>query len=155
MGHRYSVPYLLIGRQLEVRETKDRIEVYHGPRQVASHEQVLGRTFLRITVPEHRPPRGHRPSTQPVPEEQRLAQADPPVPAYAVALKQRSGGRGALALRRLLGLYREYPRPALLHAVALAHQYGLFDLDRLERLTLRVIAKEYVIFRDDDGEPDA
>jgi hypothetical protein len=43
----------------------------------------------------------------------------------------------------LLGLYREYPRPAFLHAVALARQYGLFDLDRLERLTLRVIAKEY------------
>ena len=36
-GHRYSVPYLLIGRQLEVRETKDRIDVYHGPRLVASH----------------------------------------------------------------------------------------------------------------------
>ena len=149
------MPYLLIGRQLEVRETKDRIEVYQGPRQVASHEKVLGRTFLRITVPEHRPPRGHRPSTQPVPEEQLLAAADPPVPVYAVALKQRSGGRGALALRRLLGLYREYPRPAFLHAVALAHQYGLFDLDRLERLTLRVIAKEYFILRDDDGEPDA
>jgi hypothetical protein len=27
-GHRYSVPYLLIGRQLEVRETKDRIDMH-------------------------------------------------------------------------------------------------------------------------------
>jgi hypothetical protein len=106
-GHRYSVPYLLIGRQLEVRETKDRIDVYHGPRLVASHVKVLSRTFLRVTVPEHRPPRGQRPSTQPVPEEPLLAQADPPVPAYAAALKQRSGGRGTLALRRLLVLYRE------------------------------------------------
>src|SRR5712692_4314006 len=35
-AHRYSVPYLLIGRQLDVRETKDRIDVYHGPRLVAS-----------------------------------------------------------------------------------------------------------------------
>ena len=74
---------------------------------------------------------------------------------YAVALKQRSEGRGTLALRRLLGLYREYPRLAFLQAVTLARQYGLFDLDRLERLTLRVIAKEYFILRDDDGEPDA
>jgi hypothetical protein len=37
--------------------------------------------------------------------------------------------------------------------VTLAQQYGLFDLDRLERLTLRVIAKEYFILADDDGDP--
>ena len=154
-GHRYSVPYLLIGRQLEVRETKDRIDVYHGPRLVASHAKVLGRTFTRVTVPEHRPPRGARPSTQPVPEEQTLAQADPPVPAYAAALKQRSAGRGTLALRRLLALYREYPRGPFLHAVTLAAQYGLFDLDRLERLTLRVIAKDYFRLSPDDEEPES
>jgi hypothetical protein len=152
-GHRYSVPYLLIGRQLEIRETKERIDVYHGPRLVASHAKVLGRTFTRVTVPEHRPPRGARPSTQPLPEEQTLAQADPPVPAYAAALKQRSAGRGTLALRRLLALYREYPRAPFLQAVRLATQYGLFDLDRLERLTLRVIAKEYFRLASDDEEP--
>jgi hypothetical protein len=154
-GHRYSVPYLLIGRQLEVRETRDRIDVYHGPRQVASHQKVLSRAFLRVTVPEHRPPRGQRPSMQPLPEEHLLAQADPPVPTYAAALKQRSAGRGTLALRRLLGLYREYPRTAFLQAVTLAQQYGLFDLDRLERLTLRVIAKDYFILSGDDGEPES
>jgi hypothetical protein len=142
-GHRYSVPYLLIGRQLEVRETKERIDIYHGPRQVASHAKVLGHTFTRVTAPAHRPPRGARPSTQASPEEQILAHADPPVPAYAAALKQRSGGRGTLALRRLLALYREYPRRALVQAVTLAQQYGLFDLDRVERLTLRAVAQEY------------
>ena len=152
-GHRYSVPYGLIGRQLEVRETKDRIDVYQGPRLVASHQTVLGRTFTRVTVPEHRPPRGARPSTQPSPEEQALAQVDPPLPAYAAALKARSAGRGTLALRRLLALYREYPRAAFLQAVTLAAHYGLFDLDRLERLTLRVIAKDYFRLTDDDEEP--
>ena len=151
-GHRYSVPYLLISRQLEIRETKDRIDIYHGPRLVASHAKVLGRSFTRVTVPEHRPPRGGRPSTLPVPEEQTLAQADPPVPAYAAALKQRTAGRGTLALRRLLALYREYPRPAVLQAVTLAVHYGLFDLDRLERLTLRVITKEYFLLAEDDEE---
>ena len=154
-GHRYSVPYLLIGRQLEVRETKDGIDIYHGPRLVASHAKVLGRTFTRVTVPEHRPPRGARPSTQPLPEEQTLAQADPPVPAYAAALKQRSAGRGTLALRRLLALYREYPRAPFRRAVTLAAQYGLFDLDRLERLTLRVIAKDYFRLSPDDEEPES
>jgi hypothetical protein len=154
-GHRYSVPYLLIGRQLEVRETKDRIDVYHGPRLVASHRKVLGRIFTRVIMPEHRPPRGARPSTQPLPEEQILAQADPPVPAYAAALKQRSAGRGTLALRRLLALYREYPRAPFHQAITLAAQYGLFDLDRLERLTLRVIAKDYFRLSPADEEPES
>jgi transposase len=152
-SHRYSVPYALIGRQLEVRETKDRIDIYHGPRLVASHAKDLSRTFTRVTVPAHRPPRGARPSAQPSPEEQTLAQADAPVPAYAVALKARSAGRGTLAMRRLLGLYREYPRPAVLQAVTLAVQYGLFDLDRLERLTLRVIAHDYFLLAEDDEAP--
>ena len=154
-GHRYSVPYGLIGRQLEVRETKDRIDVYHSPRLVASHPKELGRIFTRVTLPEHRPPRGARPSTQPSPEEQAIAQADSPLPAYAAALKQRSAGRGTLALRRLLALYREYPRAAFLQAVTLAGHYGLFDLDRLERLTLRVIAKDYFLCSEDDGEPES
>jgi len=152
-GHRYSVPYALIGRQLEVRETKDRLDLYQGPRVVASHAKVLGRTVTRVTVPEHRPPRGTRPSTQPSPEDHALAHADPPVPTYAAALKQRSAGRGTLALRRLLALYREYPRAAFLQAVTLAAHYGLFDLDRLERLTLRVIAKDYFLLSDQDEEP--
>lgn len=152
-GHRYSVPYLLIGRQVEVRETKERIDVYHGPRLVASHQKVLTRSFTRVTVPEHRPPRGARPAAQPSPEEQALAHADPPVPTYAAALKQRSAGRGTLALRRFLALYREYPRAAVVQAVTLAAHYGLFDLDRLERLILRVIAKEYFFLSEDDEEP--
>jgi hypothetical protein len=151
-GHRYSVPYLLIGRQLEVRETKDRIDVYHGPRLVASHQKVLGRTVTRVTVPAHRPPRGARPSQQPPLEEAILMQADAPLPAYTVALKQRSAGRGTLALRRLLTLSREYPRAAVQEAVGLALQYGLFDLDRLERLILRVIAKEYFRLADQEEE---
>ena len=153
-SQRYSVPYRLIGRQLEVRETKDRIDVYQGPRLVASpHEKVLGRTYTRVTVPEHRPPRGARPATQPTLEEQALAQADPPLPAYAAALKRRSTGRGTVALRRLLTLSREYPRAAVRQAVTLAAHYGLFDLDRLERLILRVIAKDYFLCTEDDEEP--
>jgi len=154
-GHRYSVPYLLIGRQLELRETKDRIDMYQGPRLVASHAKVFGRTFTRVTVPEHRPPRGARPATQPSPEERALAGADPPVPAYAAALKARSAGRGTLALRRLLALSREYPRAAFLQAVTVAEQYGLFDLDRLERLTLRFVAQAYFVVPDDGQEPES
>ena len=50
-----------------------------------------------------------------------------------------------LALRRLLGFVRDYPRDSLLAAVAHADHYGLFDLDRLERLVLKHIAHDYFV----------
>jgi hypothetical protein len=81
-----------------------------------------------------------------------VQQAEPPLPAYAAALQQRSVGRGTLVLRRLLALRRDYPRQAFLQAVTVALPYGLFNLDRLERLTLRLIAKEYFVLADDEGE---
>jgi hypothetical protein len=48
-------------------------------------------------------------------------------------------------------LLREYPREAVAKAVATALQYGLFDLERLERLILRTIAKDYFLL---PGGPD-
>jgi hypothetical protein len=154
--NRYSVPYALIGRQLELRETKDRLDAYLGPRLVASHLKVAGKTSLRVTLPEHRPPRGQM-TQRTSPEETELLQMEPPIREYAAALKKHSAGRGTLALRRLIALYREYPKEALSKAAATALEYGLFDLERLERLILRTIAKDYFVLpgggnRDDDDE---
>lgn len=63
-GSKYSVPWKLIGRQLEVRETKDRIEVYDGPRCVASHQRLWSHMAerVRVTLPEH-PRRSWAPTT--------------------------------------------------------------------------------------------
>jgi hypothetical protein len=60
-------------------------------------------------------------------------------------LKQRSHKVVALALRQLLRLLREYPREPLMAAVAEAHHYGLYDLDRLERMTLKRISRDYFL----------
>ena len=40
---------------------------------------------------------------------------------------------------------REYPREPLLAAVREAARYGLYDLDRLERMILRRVAREYFL----------
>ena len=48
-----------------------------------------------------------------------------------------SGKVVTLALRQLLRFVREYPREPLLGAVEEAARYGLYDLDRLERMILR------------------
>jgi hypothetical protein len=39
----------------------------------------------------------------------------------------------------------EYPREPLLRAVREAGRYGLYDLDRLERMILRRVTREYFL----------
>ena len=157
-GHIYSVPYPLVGRRVEVRETKDQVQVFEGPRQVAEHARVLTVEKRRVTVPAHRPPRGAftahvRPCP---PEEKELAGAEPVLAAYAAELKKRGTTRWAVALRRLWQMWRDYPRQPLLAAVQEAAHYGLYDVERLERMVLRAIAGEYFTQPDgpDDEEPD-
>jgi hypothetical protein len=141
-GARYSAPYQLIGRQLEVRETEGEIQVFQGPRRVATHAKIVG-AGGRSTLPEHRPPRGQAAPAGPVEEERQLVAAAPEIATYLAALKKRAHGRGTTALRRLLRMLREYPRAPFLDAVRAAEQYGLFDLERLERMVLRGVAKDF------------
>ncbi len=141
-GARYSAPYQLIGRLLEVRETENEIQVFQGPRRVATHAKIVGAEG-RSTLPEHRPPRGQAAPAGPVEEERQLLAAAPEIATYVAALKRRAHGRGTTALRRLLRMLHEYPRAPFLDAVHAAEKYGLFDLDRLERMVLRGVAKDF------------
>jgi hypothetical protein len=90
--------------------------------------------------------------TQPHPEEQAIQAAAPEIADYVAAVKQRSRKVPGIALRQLLRLVREYPREPLLAAVREAARYGLYDLDRLERMILRRVAREYFLL-DDGKEP--
>jgi hypothetical protein len=54
-----------------------------------------------------------------------------------------------LALRQLLRMVREYPREPLLAAIAEAARYGLYDLDRVERMVLRLVARDYFLLNND------
>jgi hypothetical protein len=42
-------------------------------------------------------------------------------------------------------MLREYPREPLLAAAREAARYGLYDLDRLERMILRRVAGDYFV----------
>jgi hypothetical protein len=95
---------------------------------------------------QHRPPRGSGiKRSDPHPEEQLILQAVPQLADYVSALKQRGRKVVALALRQLLRMIREYPSEPLLSAVGEAARYGLYDLDRLERMILRRVAHEYFL----------
>jgi transposase len=52
----YSVPYRLIGQQVDVRLTADAVEVFHGRQLVAAHARCNERGH-RSTSDNHRPPR--------------------------------------------------------------------------------------------------
>jgi hypothetical protein len=69
-------------------------------------------------------------------------------------LKQRAGLRWPIALRRLAQMRHDYPTQPLAAALADAAHYGLYDLDRLERMILRNIATAYFVVPDVRNDPD-
>jgi transposase len=151
-SNRYSVPVDWIGRRVEVRETKDKIEIQLDARRLVTHRRIAEAEHQRVMLAEHRPPRGQRVHPDPHPEEQAIVTAAPELADYVAGLKQRSRKVITLALRQLLRLVREYPREPLLGAVREAGRYGLYDLDRLERMILRRVTRDYFLL--DEGSND-
>ena len=145
---RYSVPVSWIGRRVEVRETKSKVELQLDARNMVTHVRAVTVEPQRITLAEHRPPRGQGVKRgERHPEEQAILAALPELAQYVEALKTKGRKVLALALRQLLRLVKEYPREPLLGAVAEATQYGLYDLDRLERMILRRVERDYFLLR--------
>jgi len=152
--NRYSVPLEWIGRRVEVRETRDKIEIQLDARRLVTHRRIAEAEHIRVMLPEHRPPRGEKfARPDPHPEEKAILTAAPELTDYVAGLKEHSRKVITLALRQLLRLVREYPREPLLGAVREAAHYGLYDLDRLERMILRRVVREYFLL-DRGGQED-
>ena len=152
---RYSVPVAWIGRRVEVRETKDTLEIQLDARHLVRHRRVAEGSNQRITLAEHRPPRGQGLKRGEPPAEQlAILQTAPELAPYLTALKTRGHRYLTVALRQLLRIVRDYPREPVLSAVSEAARYGLYDLDRLERMILRRIARDYFLLREWKGNPD-
>src|SRR5208283_2660361 len=151
--NRYSVPVDWIGRRVEVRETKDKIEIQRDARNLVTHARVADAEHRRIMLAQHRPPRWQGvPRPDPHPEEKAILETAPEMAEYVAAMKRRGRKAPTLALRQLLRLVKEYPREPLLGAVREAARYGLYDLDRLERMILRRVVRDYFLL--DDGSHD-
>lgn len=155
--NRYSVPWRLISRRVEVRESKERIDVFDGPRRVASHRRIADPEDARVTVPEHRPPRNEGIDARRARslDEARLAERLPEIVPYVALLRSR--GRGSNRdLRALVRMVDEYPSAAIVGALGEALHYGLADLERLERMVLRRIAKDFFVLRPEaETDPEA
>jgi len=140
--NRYSVPEDWIGRSVQLRETAGEIHI-DGPRkQCVRHRRLLEPLGKRVTLKEHRRPRKRR-RHAPCPEEKTLAKEAPELAAYIKDLKKKGRRQTTLLLRRLLRMVYDYPRDPLLAAVQEAAHYGLYDLERVERMILRRISRDY------------
>jgi hypothetical protein len=130
---------------------------------VASAEHSVARTHKQHTARDRGPGRSHRPALRGHPIHRFKLPVGvefpyrPPVAGiadYVAAVKRRSRKVPGVALRQLLRIVREYPREPLLAAVREAARYGLYDLDRLERMILRRVAREYFLLDDGKGPYD-
>lgn len=145
-SNRYSVPDEFIGLPVEVRQTKDTIEIYRGPRLIATHKRIVEPTGRKYRLPEHRHQRGQGPTrSDSSPQENWLLAKIPEIARYIEALKKRCAGHATVPLRRLLRIVDDYPRAAVLEAIQEAAQYGLYDLNRVETMILRKLAREYFL----------
>ena len=141
--NRYSVPADWISRQVEVRETKDHVHIEDGLRKCVTHRRLIGVFGQRSTLKEHFHPRPRGGPNVLGPEETAIVKALPEAAAYVEALKKRGRMQITIALRQLLRMVREYPKDALRQALAEAFHYGLYDLARVERMVLRLVAHDY------------
>ena len=117
-SNRYSVPVSWIGRRVEVLaqelkahcETRNKIEFQLDARNIVTHVRAATVQPQRITLAEHKPPRGEGVKRgDPHPEEQAILAAAPELAEYVASLKKKGRKVIALALRQLLRLVREYP----------------------------------------------
>ena len=151
--NRYSVPVSWIGRRVEVRESQDKVEIQLDARNLVTHRRIAEAEHQRVTLPQHRPPWGQGAKRSDLHlEEEAILKLVPEIADYVTDLKKHSRKLVVLVLRQLLRFVREYPRGPLLAAVSEAARYGLYDLDRVERMILRQVARNYFLLNNDDGE---
>lgn len=104
-GSWYSVPYTLIGKQVEVCLTSTMIEILHNGKRVASHVRSHKRNVF-ITVDAHRP-HGHREHLEWTPERmKRWGQSIGSRTGEMIEAIIRSADHPDHAFRKCLGLLR-------------------------------------------------
>ncbi|MEK7110018.1 MAG: IS21 family transposase [Patescibacteria group bacterium] len=135
-GLKYPVPAAYIGKAVTVRETKNRMIVQDGHREIASHEKKsAGSPTAMPSTPVPRRSQATR-----IMEEEKLKAVGEGMCAYLLALQADRGPRYIWSIRRLCRLLCQYKTEDVAAAVAKAHEHRLFDIQRVETMLLQDIA---------------
>ena len=154
-ANRYSVPWRMIGREVEVLEYELLIRINHGPREVAVHDKLPAGSNKRGTIKAHRPSRsyGNPRSTAPIPEETALRRRSELMSRYVDLLKGCSRGRAVRPLKQLHRIVAEYAPEPLSDALRDALHYRMTDLHRLERMVLKRIGDRFFDLQHQAADP--
>jgi transposase len=145
--NRYSAPVELLGRRVQVRESQDMVRIVEGHRLVCEHARLPEGQGRRATLPQHRGVSRRRQAIRRLPDAKvgALRAGGAELGAMVDALVKRHGGRAIRHVRTLHRMYLEYPTEALTMACGEALQYGLLDLQRVEKMVLRNIAGDFFV----------
>ena len=155
-GNRYSAPVDMLGRELTVHESSDRVRLFHGPRIVAEHVRADDGAHARVTLAAHKDGRRwrHLRPDLPMRDEERVLRADSPVLAAWIDAATARGKMNARVLRHAHRLWVELPREALQSAFTTATAHGLFEVARIETMALRELKETFFrLAPDEDPTP--
>jgi hypothetical protein len=108
------VPVELIGEQVEVQETIERVRVLHRHKVVADYPAIETGRRERAKLLEPRVRRSPTLKADPVaPEERALVAAGPEFVAMVEPLRRTQKGRARVPIRRLHSLFLDYPTETL------------------------------------------
>jgi len=143
--NRYSAPLAVLGREIQVHEGADQIRLFHAGRLLATHPRLPDGAQRCATLPAHRDGRQWR-YRQPAPpqrDEERVLRASSPVAAAWLDAARARGRLDARMLRRVHGLWVEFPRGPLERVLVTATAHGLFEVARIETMVLRELATDF------------
>lgn len=143
-NNRYSVPEKLIGKQLDVYKYLDKVRIDYRHQEVAVHPRLAGNRYAESRIKGHHT-RIHAQYTSQVHKktEETLRQSHEVLDTYISGLKKHVRGDGIRKLNRLLALKHTYPFDAFIGAIKQAQHYGLYDLNRVEEMIIKLVAGNY------------
>jgi transposase len=151
--NRYPLADTLMGRELDVHETVDRVRILDGHKLIAEYDKLEHGRNQRVPVPDGLHRRGLRLKPRPPSHQELVLRAiDPAVAKLVDALKKRDGGRALKAMSRLHRMYLDYPTAVLLQVVRDVEDFGLIDLMRIEKLVLGHLEGEFFRLPQNDDE---
>jgi transposase len=142
--NRYSAPWKALGRRLDVREYTGRVVLQDGLDVLATHPRLEPGAHLRSQLPEHKRPVSERAlRLLPTTSEIRLREAGAIYVQMVELIRKKQPGRAVRVLQQLDALRKDYPEAPLTAALTEALHYGLYDMQKLERMVIRRVAGDF------------